>query len=193
MVDRIVSEPLGGAHRDPRRRSAPQGSDHRGARRLLGARRRRAADAAPGQVPRHRLSRPHGTAASHLPFKGASRQYVRVAKAGEMIMRNARPPACGDRASRCRPRCFGRAVAGPLSQSARCRRSAAASTPQLVDEFGGAETGAARGLCRIGRPPRRGLFRSRQFRPGLSLHRPSIRRSRTPSRCPAATSTSRAS
>ena len=71
VVDRIVAEPLGGAHRDPRggdRRA--QGGDPRGARRLRGAGRRRAARAAPRQVPRDRLSRRAGTAASHLPFKG---------------------------------------------------------------------------------------------------------------------------
>ena len=69
VVDRIVAEPLGGAHRDP---DAAIGA-LKGAmiEELDGCAKlepRRASRAAPRQVPRHRLTAA-GTVASHSPFK----------------------------------------------------------------------------------------------------------------------------
>ena len=64
VADRIVDEPLGGAHRDPTARDRePQGRDPGGADGLFRARRRRAAEAAPRQISGDCL---RGTAASHL-------------------------------------------------------------------------------------------------------------------------------
>ena len=56
VVDRIVEEPLGGAHRDPDAAiGALKGAIDRGARRLLQAQPRQAQEPAPGEIPRHRL------------------------------------------------------------------------------------------------------------------------------------------
>ena len=80
VVDRIVPEPLGGAHRDPDGGDRqPQGGDRRGTGRLCRARSGRAAGAAPGQIPRHRLRPAAEPVAFISPFKIARVRYA-VAK-----------------------------------------------------------------------------------------------------------------